>query len=428
MNELLIKKQKLRTLWKTNREIYRILKNADTLEEAREHIFDHLNLLEKEILFESNEHHNLEEINIKNCIRVLKNVFSPKNEKKTGESSLLYLWKVSKDGNGRHLRKLSIGFIEEFLHLFKGIKGKSGIYDSSETPEFLGKKGIEFAQIRSNNLDRLAENANRFIKRYRSGLSPYVKIGRKRNKTRIMKYFGISEDEWEDWKWHLGNVITGLKHFENLVELTPEETKSIELAEKYNMPFGVTPFYLSLMDKACHRKYDHAIRAQVIPPLEYVIFYIKHKRNFRNCADFMQERDTSPIKLVTRRYPEIAILKPYHSCFQICVYCQRNWEITSVLDKKAKSSKIGIEKAINWFKEHPNIIEILITGGDPFVLRDNELKFILEKISRLKHIQRIRFGTRTPVVLPFRITEGLLEILESYHIPVSYTHLTLPTN
>lgn len=79
----------------------------------------------------------------------------------------------------------------------------------------------------------------------------------------------------------------------------------------------------------------------------------------------MHEADTSPVNLITRRYPAIAILKPFNTCPQICVYCQRNWEIDRAMAPGAMASKADLEKALNWISEHPAIKEVLITGGDP---------------------------------------------------------------
>jgi len=428
---VVLKKQKLNTLWNTNRKIFKILKKARTLEKARENLFDYLNSAEKEVLFKQNGHHPLENINTKQCIEIFKNIISPLNEKKAGESSLSYLYNLAHTGNGRHIRKVSMGFLKEFVHLFKGVKGESGIYSKDESPEFLSKKGIESARLRSDSLDSLAREANQFIKKYRSGLDPAVKKRRERNKERIMSYFRIAEDDWVDWRWQLKNIIKDAVTLRKLISITSEESEAVELAAEANMPFGITPYYLSLMDEASHRKYDHAIRAQVIPPYDYVKLYSEHKKSFKVTADFMGERDTSPVRLVTRRYPEIAILKPYNSCFQICVYCQRNWEIMEIMDEKAKPTKKLIDRALEWFENHPEIIEILVTGGDPFVLRNNDLIYLLERITRIKHIQRIRFGSRAPVVLPFRFTAELLEILEAHHIPgkreiIIVTHIEHP--
>ena len=158
---------------------------------------------------------------------------------------------------------------------------------------------------------------------------------------------------------------------------------------------------------------DRAIRAQVIPPKSYVEKITEAKR-FGVCLDFMLESDTSPIDLITRRYPAICIFKPYNSCPQICVYCQRNWEIEDAMEPGAMAQEDQLAAATNWIREHPYIHEVLITGGDPLAMDDRAIESILEKIADIPSIERIRIGTRTPVTLPMRITDDLVDIFSRY--------------
>jgi L-lysine 2,3-aminomutase (EC 5.4.3.2) len=111
------------------------------------------------------------------------------------------------------------------------------------------------------------------------------------------------------------------------------------LAIENKIPFGITPYYLSLMDYEASRKWDYQVRSQVIPPMYYVENMMKHRNDREYAFDFMGEHDTSPHDLVTRRYVTIAIMKPYNSCPQICVYCQRNWEVEEAMSPKAEYSK-----------------------------------------------------------------------------------------
>jgi lysine 2,3-aminomutase len=131
----------------------------------------------------------------------------------------------------------------------------------------------------------------------------------------------------------------------------------------------------------------------------------------------MGEHDTSPIDLITRRYPGIAILKPFNTCAQVCVYCQRNWEIDQVLDPHAKASKKVLDEALEWFDHHRSVGDVLVTGGDPWVMKDEEIQHILQRLSDKKHIYRIRVGSRTPVVLPMRWTDKLVDMMAEYHEP-----------
>ena len=133
--------------------------------------------------------------------------------------------------------------------------------------------------------------------------------------------------------------------------------------------------------------------------------------------DFMLERDTSPIEGITRRYPMIVIIKPILTCPQICVYCQRNWEIEDVYSSGAALSKEKLERAVKWIEDTEEINEVLITGGDPLLLSNARIENLLFKLSRIKHVERIRIGTRTPVTLPQRITDSLVRDINHFHNP-----------
>jgi lysine 2,3-aminomutase len=128
----------------------------------------------------------------------------------------------------------------------------------------------------------------------------------------------------------------------------------------------------------------------------------------------MRESDTSLLDLITRRYPAICIYKPYNTCPQICVYCQRNWEIKDAMESGAMAPEGQLEAAINWIRKHPSICEVLVTGGDPLSMDDQAIEKILGKIANIPSVERIRIGTRTLVTLPMRIIDNLIDILSKY--------------
>ncbi|MFZ3383911.1 MAG: KamA family radical SAM protein, partial [Candidatus Methanoperedens sp.] len=110
---------------------------------------------------------------------------------------------------------------------------------------------------------------------------------------------------------------------------------------------------------------------------------------------------------------QILILKPFDSCPQICVYCQRNWEITDIKD--AAFSRETMKNALDWISDNKNIKEVLVTGGDPLTLNDDSLDWLLSEISKIGHVERIRIGTRIIVTMPQRITDELIGIFDKYH-------------
>jgi lysine 2,3-aminomutase len=155
----------------------------------------------------------------------------------------------------------------------------------------------------------------------------------------------------------------------------------------------------------------------VLPPADYVAGMTGHGGDRADIFDFMREGDTSPIDLVTRRYPAIVILKPFNTCPQICVYCQRNWEIKEPMAPGSLASDRQIDDACRWIEKHPAVNEVLVTGGDPFAMSDESIRSILGRIARIPSVNLIRVGTRIPVTMPMRITDALSDILGELRRP-----------
>ncbi len=412
----------LNRLWEANAEIYKLLQSAPTLEEAREAIYSYLERAEREIFKVENDLHILEKATVRECIRAFKSIIGPVNEYRTGVSALDCLWKLARDKRENLNHEVSVGFLMEFINLFRGVAGRSNIYFESKEakkgiPDFLRLEGREASVARTEILDEMGDNIQKYFKKYPSGLEPDVMRWRRANRERIMRYFGATEADWNEYRWQIKHVIRDAKPLLDLIELTSDQEEAVRKATESRIPFGITPYYLSLMDHNLAIGYDHAVRAQVIPPPEYVEMMAQHRANRTVTFDFMGEHDTSPVDLVTRRYPRIAILKPFNTCSQICVYCQRNWEVDEVLDPKAEASRESIQQAISWFDDHPSVGDVLITGGDPGIMKDDMLRWILEGLAARSHIYRIRLGTRTPVVLPMRWTDSLVNLLSEFHQP-----------
>ncbi len=405
----------IKTLWQCDPEIHTILISSDTLEDARNKIFDYLNNIERHLygIYSDKSFKDLnllEKNDVKECIRIFKNIIRTENETISNYSSLEGLYSASKgEIDTDHLTE---GFLMEFIFLFKGINGNSGMYMEKDVPIFLKLTGMDAVNERMKSLDQYAWNMERGMKRYKTGLDKELIKERGENKRFIMDLFNADEKDWQDYKWQLTNIIKNIDALKSVVRLSGDELKGLECATKHRIPFQITPHYLSLFDRENTGKYDHAIRAQVLPGENYCLNYIRSKESGAD-LDFMDEKSTSPVRGITRRYPQILILKPFDSCPQICVYCQRNWEITNIKD--AIFSRDTMTNAINWIKDNRLITEVLITGGDPLTLDDVSIDWMLSEISGIEHIERIRIGTRIIVTMPQRISDELVEIFDKYH-------------
>ena len=409
------KSKLIETLWEYDPEIFKILKSSNKLQEARNSLFDHLNDLERHLFnIYSDKHFKdkniLERNNAKECIRVFKNVIRTENEDITNYSALNSLYRTAK--KKAKSDSLNVGFFLEFINLFKGINCESGMYAEKEVPLFISLNGHTAALERMKILDEYSSNMENYFLRYKTGMDKDLIEERKNNKKSILDFFNATDQDWQNYNWQIKNIISDIDTLRYFVKLSDDELRGLECARKNCIPFQITPHYISLFDRENSGKYDHAIRAQVLPSENYCWNYMLSKDNDTN-LDFMGEKSTSPIQGITRRYPQILILKPFDSCPQICVYCQRNWEITDIKD--AVFSREIMMNAINWIKDNKNIKEVLITGGDPLTLNDVSINWLLSEISGIGHIERIRIGTRIIVTMPQRITDELIGIFDKYH-------------
>jgi len=423
-------KTRMRNILSIAPQLHDILVSSATNEEKKSDTHIWLSDMLADTYKENSNIQPLKYILARNAINVFRNILSDRSEKMAAYSFIGYLVTLLTASSDDKFERPSAGFFAELEHLIRGITGSTGIYDA-KLPAFSKHEGRKAARMRSADLSRMGRTSQKFMNNYTSGLENNAVRRRSRNKTRIINFFGASGREWENWKWHLKNTIRDADTLKKLIKLTDEEYRAVRRARDLKIPFGITPYYLSLMDSDSGGHRDKAIRAQVIPSLHYVNELAEQHLKSENCMDFMLEYDTSPIEGVTRRYPNIVILKPVLTCPQICVYCQRNWEIEDVDSQSAALPKPKLEAALDWIRNTPEINEVLVTGGDPLLLSNRKLESIVSEVAANPNIVRIRIGTRTPVTLPQRITESLVRGLSRYNVPgkrevVVITHFEHP--
>ncbi len=391
------------------------MRSAGGLSAARERLYRLISIHQFDTFAGSEELQEHQTFRMRDCATALKFMLKESSDRFAGFSVAKALYDIARDVPRPDLQP---GFYAEMIHLFLGLQGVVSDMVFENTYFDTNLEGRKAAIARSELLDRYWEEKIEVqIHKYRHGLQEDIIKLRSVNRARILSALGGSEEDWYDWRWQLRNIVRDADSLAKLVNITEDDYEAITQAKKNRIPFGITPYYVSLMDETPGRN-DTAVRAQVIPSPDYVKVMSEAKGKSICSFDFMLEKDTSPIDLITRRYPSIVILKPYNTCPQICVYCQRNWEIEDVLAKGAMAAKESIEAAIEWIKDHPAIHDVLVTGGDPLALNENVLKRILDKLSEVSSIERIRIGSRTPVTMPMRITPELVNLLASYRIPM----------
>jgi len=352
-------------------------------------------------------------VRVRDCTRAMRSILKPQSDKLAAFSVTQALFDIAHE---KERPDLEPGFYAELIHIILGMQGRGPGLAPADDVRPTSMSGRRAAIVRSRQLEKIWSRVEEYMSRYEYGLQDNAVNRRLKRKQKIKTILKASENEWNDWRWQVKKVVKDISLLEKLVPMSDIERENIHSALRAGLPFGATPYYLHLMDDNT-RGGDRVIRAQVFPPADYIKVMAAYMGRREFSFDFMLEQDTSPIDLVTRRYPAIAILKPYNTCPQICVYCQRNWEIESVMAPDALAPSEKIDRALEWIADHPSIHELLITGGEPLILNDRTISKLLNKVSKLEAIEHIRVGSRTLVTIPMRITDELVNILKKQIIP-----------
>jgi lysine 2,3-aminomutase len=223
---------------------------------------------------------------------------------------------------------------------------------------------------------------------------------------------GASLAEWRDWGWQMRHRIRDAEALAGWIDPTPEEREAIaRLAERFH--FVITPYYAALMDP---KDPECPIRRQVVPRLAEL-------SDPDGLADPLQEVAHSPVKNVIRVYPDRIAFCVNNDCALYCRFCLRK---RMVGDEEWSMRKRELAAALEWIRATPEIRDVLLTGGDPLVFSDDRLEWLLRELRAIPHVEIVRLGTRLPVTLPFRVTEGLVRRLERYHPIWLNTHFNHP--
>ncbi len=230
----------------------------------------------------------------------------------------------------------------------------------------------------------------------------------------MQRYFPLtSVESWNDWKWQLRNSFNSIDDLKRIMKLTEKEIMAINNL-KGRLPLRISPYFASLIYDT---KSSNPLRRNVVPVVEELITTGNEK------SDPLHEKAFSPVKGIVHRYPDRVLFTVTQVCSNYCRYCTRSHSVGR-LDKLGKQD---FERAFSYIAGHKEIRDVLISGGDPLTLTDETLDYILSNIRRIEHVEIIRIGTRTPVVLPQRITDRLINVLRKYHPLFLSLHFSHPS-
>ena len=221
---------------------------------------------------------------------------------------------------------------------------------------------------------------------------------------------------WKDWKWQLKHSIRSMDTFEKLmgVKFNADEKKDLDKTfDKF--PLSITPYYLSLIDKENFR--NDPVFKQAFGGVEELTTLNTE------LADPLSEDHDSPVEGITHRYPDRVLFHVSNVCSMYCRHCTRKRKVGDV---DFVPSKDQLKKGIEYIKGNSQVRDVLLSGGDPLMLPDETIDWLLSQIRSIEHVEVIRIGTRMPVVLPYRITDKLISILQKYHPLWINTHFNHP--
>jgi len=221
-------------------------------------------------------------------------------------------------------------------------------------------------------------------------------------------------EQWRDWRWQMQNRIRTAEQLARVIDLTPEDQRVIEDALR-RFRFAIPPYYASLIDPD---NPECPIRRQSVPGVgettvrEYEI------------SDPLNEEGDSVVPGMTHRYPDRVLWVMVQECAMLCRHCTRKRKVGDSLQPITEEA---LSKGIAYLNEHTEVRDVLLSGGDPFLLSDDRIDHILRRLrEEAPSVEIIRFGSRLPVTMPQRVTPTLAETLKRYHPIWVNTHFNVP--
>ena len=210
-----------------------------------------------------------------------------------------------------------------------------------------------------------------------------------------------------EWQGQLRNFVNTIDRLEQYINLSNEEHKVLEAN---TTTWGTTPYFAALMDRDDP---NCPIRKQVIPSCHEQ----ENVFGMDNYLVWKENRATDEVRpdSIARQYKDRVAFTVTQTCGVYCRHCFRK---ELVVDGDLKLD-FNVDEGLSWIAEHPEVRDVLVTGGDPLLLPDEQIAYLLDSLRNIPHIEMIRIGSRLPIVLPCRITDSLKKILGQYHkVPI----------
>ncbi len=223
-----------------------------------------------------------------------------------------------------------------------------------------------------------------------------------------------SREGADDWRWQVRHAVTDLAALQAAVSLTENERNGVERALGEGFPMSITPYYLGLVDKSDP---NCPIRRQCVPSDAEAIDVIGDMR------DPLGEEAHEVAPHLVQRYPDRVLLLATDRCSVYCRFCTRSRMVGAGGGVRSLES---LGEAFAWLRAHPEVCDVIVSGGDPLVMSTERIAAILDELSRIESVLYVRIATRTPVTLPQRITSDLCVALRRHPSTWIMTHFNHP--
>ena len=211
----------------------------------------------------------------------------------------------------------------------------------------------------------------------------------------------VPPEDWNSWTWQLRNRITRVEQLEEHLELTPDERAGCLFANN-KLALAITPYFFNLIDR---NDPNDPIRRQVVPRGGEI------HTSPEEMLDPVGEEGTMPVEGIVHRYPDRVLFLVTDRCAAYCRYCTRSRLVSNAQDYHFHSE---LEAGLEYIRNTPQIRDVLLSGGDPLLLSDKKLDYLLGELRKIPHVEFIRIGSRIPVFLPQRVTPELCEIFKKH--------------
>ncbi|NOQ45766.1 MAG: KamA family radical SAM protein, partial [Desulfobulbaceae bacterium] len=214
---------------------------------------------------------------------------------------------------------------------------------------------------------------------------------------RIKTTLGMRDDEWNSFSGQIRHAVKSVDDLAELIDLPADAVADIARVTK-NYRMRLTPYYTSLI-----------MPGEVNDPIMLQAVLTGEMVDNAGVEIPPVAADHSPARLVDQFYPRVVTIKSTNMCAMYCTHCLR---IAHIGKKDKMFSKAAYNEALDYIRANEQIRDVLITGGDAFVLSNFMLRWLLEQVDSIEHVKLKRLGTRVPVTVPMRVDDELLDILE----------------